>query len=602
MTTEGNAQPILEDLNIIVAGQGGDGSLTVINLLAELLRNSGLKVYTERDVLSRIRGGHAAATLRAFYGERYCIGSAIKLLVAFDEEAIQKNIRYLGEESVVVYDDSGGKVPSGLIADGVCLYSAPFSRLAMRTMRRELYKNSIAFGFVGRLLGLEDMAMQELFQKHFKRMGSTVLEYNLEALGLGFNLASEMGLHEGAGLYKVKKTKPSKHLLITGNESVAMGFLVAGGRFFCGYPITPSSEILESLEKWLPQYGGVARQTEDELSGINMAIGAALTGTRAMVATSGPGLSLMQEGIGQAGSAEIPVVIVDCQRSGPSTGMPTKPEQCDLNLMVFGGHGDFPRIVLSPGHPEDCFYLTVEALNLAQLYQCPVLIALDQALSQNIATVEPYDLERVRVDQGKRLSSEDLKRMEVYKRYSFADDGVSPYSIPGTPGGLSLVTGNEHNEFGQVSTDPINRARMMDKRMNKVELAKDRLPSGRHFGDKDAEIGLIGIGMTYGVILEAMEQLETKGVHTKYLQPRTIWPILEETLAFIEKCQRIYVVEHNATTQLAHILIRQGAEASKFINLLKYDGTPFRPAELTGRVIEEEMKLLKSKKKEATLQ
>ena len=602
MTTESIPQPILEDLNIIVAGQGGDGSLTVINLLADLLRKSGLKVYTERDVLSRIRGGHAAATLRAFYGERYCIGSPIKLLVAFDEEAIQKNTHYLAEESVVVYDDSGGKLPSGLLPDGTRLYSAPFNRLAMRTMRRELYKNSIAFGFVGRLLGLEDTAMQELFQKRFKRMGSAVLEYNLEALGLGFNLAGEMGLHEGASLYKIRQSPPSKHLLITGNESVAMGFLVAGGRFFCGYPITPSSEILESLQKWLPKYGGVARQTEDELAGINMAIGAALTGTRAMVATSGPGISLMQEGIGHAGSAEIPLVIVDCQRSGPSTGMPTKPEQSDLNLMVFGGHGDFSRIVLSPGHPEDCFYLTVEAVNLAQRYQCPVLIALDQAVSQNIATIEPYDLERVKVAQGKRLSDEDLKRMEVYKRYYFSEDGVSPYAFPGVSGGLSLVTGNEHNEFGQVSTDPINRLRMMDKRMNKVELAKDQLPSGRHFGNEEAEIGLIGIGMTYGVILEAMEQLQTKGVHTRYLQPRTIWPILDETLAFVEQCERVYVVEHNATAQLAHMLIRQGAEASKFIKVLKYDGTPFRPAELAGRVMEEETRLLKSKKKEAALQ
>ena len=241
-------------------------------MLAELLRTNGLNVYTERDVLSRIRGGHAAATMRAFTGDRYCIGSNINLMVALDEEAVEKNARQLDSKSVVVYDDSGGPIPS-VLPEGTKVYSAPFNRIAMRTMRRELYKNSIAFGVVGRLLGLEDESLRETFIKHFQRMGQVILEYNLEALGLGFHLADEMGIHEEEGLYKIKKTAPEKRLLITGNESVAFGFMVAGGRFFCGYPITPSSEVLETLQKWLPRCGGVARQTEDELAGINMAIG-----------------------------------------------------------------------------------------------------------------------------------------------------------------------------------------------------------------------------------------------------------------------------------------------------------------------------------------
>jgi 2-oxoglutarate ferredoxin oxidoreductase subunit alpha len=284
MTTESYTQPTLEDVNVIVAGQGGDGSLTVITLLAELLREAGLNVYTQRDVASRIRGGPASATMRAFSGNRYCIGSNIKLLVAFDHESLERNTHSLDNSSIVVFDDSGGKL-NGALPKGIRLYSAPFNRLAMRTMRRELYKNSIAFGVVGRILGLEDESLMKTFEHRFKRMGKTILEYNLEALRLGLNLSDELGLNEGEGLYRVKKTKPSKQLLISGNESVSLGFLVAGGRFFAGYPITPSSEILETLQKWLPQYGGVARQTEDELAGINMAIGAALTGTRSMVAT-----------------------------------------------------------------------------------------------------------------------------------------------------------------------------------------------------------------------------------------------------------------------------------------------------------------------------
>ena len=194
-----NHRPILEDVNVIVAGQGGDGSLTVITMLAEMLRMNGLNVYTERDVLSRIRGGHAAATMRAFTGDRYCIGSNINLLVALDEEAVEKNARQLDSKSIVVYDDSGGPVPS-VLPQGTRVYSAPFNRIAMRTMRRELYKNSIAFGLVGRLLGLEDESLRETFISHFQRMGQVILEYNLEALGLGLNVAEEMGIKEGEGI------------------------------------------------------------------------------------------------------------------------------------------------------------------------------------------------------------------------------------------------------------------------------------------------------------------------------------------------------------------------------------------------------------------
>jgi len=605
MTTTNEARPTLEDLNVIVAGQGGDGSLTVVTLLAEIMRNYGLNVYTERDVLSRIRGGHTAATMRAFSGDRYCIGSRINLLVALDDEAIEKNTRHLDEQSIVIFDESGGKLTNGALPQGITLYSAPFNRIAMRTMRRELYRNSIAFGVVGRLIGIEDDSLRDIFKKRFARLGTTVLDYNLEALDLGFGIANDFGLSSGAGLYKIEKKTATNKLLITGNESVALGFIMAGGRFYAGYPITPSSEILESLQKWLPQFGGVARQTEDELSGINMAIGAALTGTRAMVGTSGPGFSLMQEGVGHAGSAEIPLVIVDCQRAGPSTGMPTKPEQSDLNLMIFGGHGDFPRIVLAPGHPEDCFYLTVQATNLASKYQCPVYVSMDQGLSQNIATVDPFDLTKVTIDDGYNLNAEDLEKLDVYKRYALTDDDISPFAKPGTPGGFSLVTGNEHDEFGLVSTDPDNRERMMEKRMNKIERSKADLPEARHFGKGNEKIGFIGIGMTYGVILEAMDQLEAEGIKTQYLQLRTIWPLLEEVFEFVDKCSRVYVVEYNAVGQLAHLLMHQGADSKKFINVLKYNGIPFRPGEIFKKVVEEEKKFnsnnkTKSKKKRVT--
>ncbi|HCU91097.1 MAG TPA: 2-oxoacid:acceptor oxidoreductase subunit alpha, partial [Gammaproteobacteria bacterium] len=316
-------QPDLEDLNVIVSGQGGDGSLTVVNLLASVLRKNGMSVYTERDVLSRIKGGITAATLRAFSGERYTIGNHIDLLVAFDIDAVPKNLRQLNKNSIVLYDNSGGPLPDGILGDEIRAFGAPLSRQAVKTFRRDIYKNSISFGLIGRILGLPDDTMRVSFEDRFKRMGPQIMKYNLDALAVGLSLADELGYIEGQGLYRIQEIEGKPHMLITGNEAMAFGFSVAGGRFFAGYPITPSTDVMDWLIKWSPQFGGVVRQAEDELSAINMAIGSALTGTRTMVATCGPGLSLMQEGIGQLGMGEIPLVIVDAQRGGPSTGMPT---------------------------------------------------------------------------------------------------------------------------------------------------------------------------------------------------------------------------------------------------------------------------------------
>lgn len=581
-----NSQPTLEDLNVIVSGQGGDGSLTVVNLLASVLRQNGMSVYTERDVLSRIKGGITAATLRAFTGARFTIGNHIDLLVAFDIAAVPKNLRQLNNNSIVLYDNSGGPLPDGTLPPEVRAFGAPLSRQAVKTFRRDIYKNSISFGLIGRILGLPDETMRGSFQERFKRMGEQILRYNLAALEVGLDLADELGFVQGKGLYEIAEIEKKPHMLITGNEAIAFGFTVAGGRFFAGYPITPSTDVMEWLIKWSPQVGGVVRQAEDELSAINMAIGSALTGTRTMVATCGPGLSLMQEGIGQLGMGEIPLVVVDAQRGGPSTGLPTKPEQSDLNLLIFGGHGDFPRIVLAPGTPEDCFYLTVDACNLSQRYQCPVFIASDQALSQNTATIDPLDLSKVEVDQGERLEVEDLEKLDTYKRYAFTDNGVSPYTIPGTPNGMSLVTGNEHDEYGLVSTDPVNRVRMMDKRQKKMQSMLPELPRAGRFGDQSSKIGFIGIGMCFGVILEAMDSLADRGIDTQYFQPRTLWPMLDETIDFVDACDVVFVVDLNAGGQLAGLLVREGAAADRIERILHYDGTPIRSDAIVKHVVE----------------
>ncbi len=588
MTATGTTR-ILTDLDVMVAGQGGDGSLTVANLLGILLGRRGFHLYVARDVASRIKGGHAAALMRGSLVPRGSLGDQIDLLVAFDAEAIEKGGPRLADDGVVIFDASDGPVNREHLPAGARIFEIPFARMAVRDLRRDLFKNSLAFGVAARMLGAPDAEAEEILAQRFSHLRPEVAAANLDALREGFSYADAQGLGEGASPWRLDSAEAGDRILISGNEALAFGFLVAGGRFYAGYPITPASEILSWLERRLPRFGGVALQAEDELAAVNLAIGAALAGVRAMTATSGPGLALMQEGISQLGSAEIPVVVVDCQRSGPSTGMPTKPEQSDIGMVVHGGNGDFPRVVLAPGDPTDCFELGVEATNLAHLFQGPVFVLLDQAVSQDSMTVPPFGVDEVEIEPGKVLTAEELAAMGEYRRYAITEDGISPWAVPGTPGGMNLVTGNERNEWGQVSTDPTNRVAMMDKRMRKLETVLPRLPRGRRFGRADAPVGILGIGMQLGVMVEAVELLEADGIAVAGFQPRTLWPVLDETAEFVEARERVYVVEHNAEAQLTHLLASVGIPRERLVPILRYDGVPFRPGELAGRILSEEV-------------
>ncbi|MFQ5555528.1 MAG: 2-oxoacid:acceptor oxidoreductase subunit alpha [Acidimicrobiia bacterium] len=575
----------IDDLNVMVAGQGGGGARTHANHRGWGVGRRGVRVDTARDVASRIKGGHAAALMRGSVAARGCMGDELDLLVAFDEEAVQRGGQWLAADGIVIFDASGGPVPRGHLPPEATVYEIPFARLAVRDLRRDLFKNSLGFGIVTRILSVGDDEAADMLSQRFCHLRPEVAEANLGALRAGFAYADEHGLHADAGPWFLYDAPPSGRILISGNEAAALGFLVAGGRFFAGYPITPASEILSFLERRLPDFGGVAIQAEDELAAVNMAMGAAMTGARAMTATSGPGISLMQEGVSHLGSAEIPLVVVDCQRSGPSTGMPTKSEQSDINMVVHGGNGDFPRIVLAPATPTDCFDLAALATNLAQEIQGPVYLLLDQAVSQDSSTVEPFDLGSVEPTTGKRLSGEELADLPEYRRYLVTDDGVSPWAVPGTPGGMSLVTGNERNEWGHVATEPGNRVAMLDKRMRKIERVRDSLPAGHRWGDPEAVVGMIGIGMELGVMEEASERLAAAGLTVSGLQPRTLWPVLDETTEFVGAKERVYVVEHNAEGQLAHLVASVGAPHERLRPVLKYDGIPFRPQELADLVL-----------------
>jgi 2-oxoglutarate ferredoxin oxidoreductase subunit alpha len=572
------------DVTIMIGGQGGDGTLTVVNLLGRAFRNIGLFIYDSRNVLSRIRGGHADGVIRASTKPIYCIADNVDVLVAFDEEAVEAGEQELSNHAIIVFDSSKGPLDPNYISRGYTVYNAPLGNLASQHLRKNIFKNTIAFAILGRLMGLEDSLLEQVLRARYERKGKEALEANLKALSLGFEYCNS---NIRASSFKIARLgSPSNRILSTGNEAVAFGFLAGGGRFFVGYPITPATDIMEWLAPRLPKFGGVVKQAEDELAVINMGLGAAYAGARTMVATSGPGQSLMTEGVGHAGEAEIPIVIVQCQRVGPSTGEPTKNEQSDIYHVVFGSHGEFPRIVIAPGTASECFKMTVDALNIAEKYQLPVFILMDQALCQNSESIEPFDLSSVKIERGKLLSQEQLDSIPLYKRYEQTEDGVSPRTIPSLEGGQSQVTGNEHNEFGLVSTDRTNRFRIMHKRMKKLEAAKKDLPRGVVFGPSEAKIGLIGFGSNYGPILESLEQLQEKGFKAKFYQIRTIWPLLEEDLqSFVDTVDTVFVVENNYNGQLASLIKSSVEQRDRIQSICKFDGTSFKPNEITRAVL-----------------
>ncbi len=570
----------LADLSVMIGGQGGDGTLTVSDLLGRYFRKQGLYVYTSRNVLSRIRGGHADASVRASREAIAAVKSQVDVLVAFDHEAIDIGKAELAPHGFIVYDSTTfhSELPNAA--------GFPFATLVGGPLGQPIFKNTAAYGALSVLLGFDVAATRQVIEDRFKRRSAEALEKNRKALEIGRKAALEaQGV---ANRFSVVDGDARDLILTNGNQAVALGFVVGGGRFFAGYPITPATDIMEYLQRYLPAYDGVVRQAEDELAAVNMILGASYAGARVMTATSGPGLGLMTEGISHAGAAELPIVVTDCQRVGPSTGEPTRNEQSDLSHVANLGHGEYPRFVLAPSDPADAFRLTIDALNIAEKWRVPVILLLDQALAQNTATSVRFDLSDVRLDRGKRLTADAAAQLAQYKVYELTEDGVSPVAPPGTPGLWSEVTGNEHDEWGHVSVNPVNRVKMMRKRMEKMKRARADLPPSRFFGAETARIGFIGFGSTAGPTLEAMRLLEARGIRTRYLQTRTLFPVpVDEIDPFLQQVDVTYVVEHNYTGQLARLL-RESVpwHHAKLRSILKYDGSPFRAPELISAIPE----------------
>lgn len=575
---------IITDISVMIAGRAGDGVLFTGNILAKILKRQGWWISTYRDFPSNIRGESTNYTIRAGLNKIHGQADEVDVFMAFDCGAILEHTDKMAEGGILLCDGLGlGKAAPARVK-GRTYHMFPLRKLAREHYQSELYKNMIALGALSYILDLDFRVMEGLISEAFlKKKGKKVVEDNIRAVQLGYSEAKKAV--EPEELHPLVRRKDTGRLLISGNEAIALGALAAGCRYFAAYPICPATEIWQWLAVRFPEYNGLAVQAEDELAALNMALGASFAGARAMTSTSGPGASLMMEAFSLAGMAEIPVVVAHVQRAGPSTGMPTKTEQGDLGQWIYGAHGDFPRIVISPGTLEECFEFSTKAFNLAEKYQCPVILLTEQDYGQNLRTVKSFSLSGVKVDRGKLISQGELGETKDYRRYRLVEDGISPRSLPGMKNGLHMVESNEHDEYGYRDEDPDNRIRMMQKRMRKLENFSSDLFAPKKWGDKESRIGIIGFGSTFGPIHEAMAQLAEMGVKAKYLQMRTLWPFPKKKVEeFFDSCQKVFVVENNFSGQLARLIQSEVQTPVQIGNILKYSSQAFRPLEISTAI------------------
>jgi 2-oxoglutarate ferredoxin oxidoreductase subunit alpha len=420
-----------------------------------------------------------------------------------------------------------------------------------------------------------------LRESRLAKKGEEILNKNLKAVDLGYQFVQEHVRERGS--LEVRPSRLEGRIVLSGNQAIALGALVAGCRRYAGYPITPATDIMEFLADELPKVGGAVVQAEDEIAAIGMVVGASYAGQKSMTATSGPGISLMTEMLGLASMAEIPSVVIDCQRAGPSTGMPTRHEQGDLNIAVYGAHGEVQRVVLAPTSVMDCFWTTIDAFNLSEEFQLPAIVLQDTVLAVRTESIPRPDVSRVKLAERRTFTYRE-DGPEHYLRYQITPDGVSQMAIPGTPGGAYVATGLEHTQAANTSSDARNHSAMTEKRMRKLEGVLAKAPPAHEYGDPSADIGFLTWGSTLGAVAEAIDRLAERGIKAHALAPRLVWPLATHQIdPFLKGKRRVIVPEVNYTGQFAQLL-KTHYQNIEFTRLNVYGGQPFSVSRIVEAV------------------
>lgn len=571
-------------LTVRFEGDSGDGIISMGKLFARTTARLGYQVYTFSTFLAVVRGGQVTFQARISTDPLLSQGNEPDILVALNRQAITDNGPRLPEGAIVLQPPFGARCDE--IPSHARIIEMDFKEIAESEAGTARSKNVVAVGALMGLLQLELEPAEQAIEELFRAKGLDVVAANIAALRGGY----EEGIHHAAVAEGVRFAPSQRvaRMLLSGNEAVALGALTAGVRFFAGYPITPASEIMEWLAWQLPKVGGLMLQAEDEIASLAMCIGASYGGVKSMTATSGPGLSLMVELLGLAGMAELPVVVVDVQRAGPSTGMPTKEAQGDLVLAAYGSHGEIPRVVLAPQTVADCFSQTIRAVNIAHRFQIPVIVLSSQSLSHRMQTIDVPDFDNLEIYDEPFWSPETGPK--PFQRYVDTPDGLpTPRSIPGIPEGMYRCGGLEHNEFGNPDFAPAVRRRMVARRLKRMKAIAEafRGKTYRYDSKQLTKLGLMSWGATAPVALETIHDLERQGLAFRALLPHVLWPMPENAIrSFLASGVKVvFIPELNATAQFAEMLRAHFTKELlehdiEIVSITKDDGLPFSPAEI----------------------
>ncbi len=573
---------LAKGITIGIGGAAGDGLDKTGDTLARTASRLGLYVYAFNSYQSIIRGGHIWLQIRLSEQKSYNHGDHVHALIALNEDSIERHGLVVEPGGAIFFNSDKVNCDPSLLREGVQGLGLPISQLTKPFGRvQAVMQNSILLGALLYWLNLDFQVTEQVLSDTFRHKGQEVIEQNVGIAKAGYDYARQN--FEPSPL--AWRFSHIRRPFVTGNEAIGMGAVAAGLKFYSAYPMSPASSLLHWLVARGEKLGVAVKQAEDELAVVNMAIGAGLTGARAMCGTSGGGFALMTEAVGMAGIMEVPVVILNVQRGGPSTGLPTRTEQGDLNQAFGASQGDFPRIIMAAASVTDAFYTAVEAHNLAEEFQVPVIILSDLMLGEHPETLEANVLRAdVPINRGKLLSEVP----EGYKRFAMTTDHISPRVLPGTPGGAFVAATDDHDEEGVLISDEFTneavRRKMQEKRMAKLEAIRQRLAPPQLEGPAEAEVTLVGWGSTWGAIHEAIEQLAEAGITANHLHIKYLLPFQAEAVVnLLAKSRRIIVVEVNSSGQFArHLRAETGIKANATI--LKYAGDPFTPGYITRAV------------------
>lgn len=572
-----------------IGGEAGFGINASGLIFSKTLTRSGFFIFDYIEYPSLVRGGHNVYSIHASEREVFSQKREIDILVALNQETIDLHLKNLKPGGVVVYNSDRFKVRKK--EKGVNLLPVPLETLVERVGGAKVMANNVALGASVALLGLKLKSLSSVVEDVFLRKGREVVDKNQRAAQAGYDYVREKFKNLVFSLAKPQGSQTPK-LVLTGNDAISLGVVLGGCKFYAAYPMTPASSILHTLASWAEKVGMVVKHAEDEISVINMAIGASFAGARSGLATSGGGFALMEEAVSLAGITETGVVIIECQRGAPATGMPTWTEQADLHFILRSGHGDFPKIVLAPGDQEEAFWLTALAFNLADLYQTPVFVISDKYLSESHKSIESSKFEalssKFKVNRGKLATKRKSgKEVRAYPRYKITADGISPRILPGTKGFYYQANSYEHKEDGHTTEDPQERVKQVDKRGRKIKtFVKRDLPTPTLYGSKDAEVTLVGWGSTKMPVLQAISKLQATGHRpcVNFLHLNYLWPFPKEAVAkVLRSAKKVLLLEGNSTAQLGQ-LIRQETGIEIKNKYLKYNGRPFYPEDILDKI------------------